>query len=229
MKDRLQAIFDKKAEFLRSLAPIYDANHFEIMNQWPYAINGRHAQEQFRLLAWRITEEVYEALEEWDKGPGLDIAKYREEVADVLHFFVELAIICGITWTEVATGGDAGLLSDQDYLEISFDRVQYFPNRMTGREAWGMFLTTIAKLMMEFRQRPWRTDDRPSDFSKIKFGFGCAWLAFCAACVATEMQTLSLEKHYYAKGIINEERLQANLPQADFASIEQRIADSLLK
>lgn len=222
MTDRLQQIFTRQAEYLRTLKPIYQANGFSQKCYFPYAINSREAQEEFRLLAWRITEEVFEALQEWDKGAERDTDKYREEVSDVMHFLVELAICCGITTTEFATGENAALLSDEDYLELSFRRVQMYPNRMEAREAWGAFLTTLAHMMMEFRQRPWRTDDRPSDFERIKFHMGVTWFAFCAACVATGVQAPTLYSHYFAKSDINEERRNANMPRrADPTEIDE--------
>jgi NTP pyrophosphatase (non-canonical NTP hydrolase) len=212
VKDRLQEIFDKQADYLKSLEPIYRASGFPERTHWPMAINGRHAQEQFRLLAWRINEEVYEALKEWEKGVSCDPGEYREEVADVMHFLVELCLFCGITPVEFATGGEKELESEEDYLSISFKRVQFYPNRMEGREAWGMFLTALAELMMCFRQRPWRTDERLTDFGKLKFHFGVLWLGFCAACVATGIGASTLYSHYFAKSIINEERRDLNMP-----------------
>jgi NTP pyrophosphatase (non-canonical NTP hydrolase) len=220
VKDRLQEIFDRKTDFVRSLEPIYRSNGFlEVLN-WPFNINDRHAQEQFRLLAWRVNEEVYEALKEWEKGSECDPEEYREEVADVMHFLVELALFCGITTVEFATGGEKELESEEDYLSISFKRVQFYRNRMEGREAWGMFLTALAELMMCFRQRPWRTDERPTDFGKLQFHFGVLWLAFCAACIATGIGAATLYSHYHAKSVINEERRDSNMPPApdtDFA------------
>jgi hypothetical protein len=205
--DHLAEIFQEQEKLLRSLAPIYEHNEFFNKNKFPLSIDGRHSQEEFRLLAWRITEEVYEALQEWDRGMDRDEDKYREEVADVMHFFAELAIICGLSSTEVATGGEAGLLlPGADYLELSFQRVQLYPLRMEPREAWGMFLTTVANLMMEFRQRPWRTDERLTDPAEMRKKFALAWFSFCTSCAITGVSARILHWHYFKKHRINEER-----------------------
>lgn len=203
--DHLWEIFDAQEKLLRSLAPIYEHNEFHIKNTFPLNIDARHAQEEFRLLAWRISEEVYEALEEFDKGNN---DAYREEVADVLHFFAELAIICGVSSTEVATGGDANLLlpNGGDYLATSFDRVNMYPVRITAQQSWGLFLTALAHLMMEFKQRPWRTDFRPSDKGRIKHFLGVAWFSFCTACIATGIDARMLHFHYFLKQQTNQKR-----------------------
>src|SRR4051812_33855681 len=142
--DHLAEIFDAQEKLLRSLAPIYEHNNFYEKNLFPFSLDSRHSQEEFRLLAWRINEEVYEALQEWDARIEDD---YREEVADVMHFFAELAIICGFSSVEVATNNEPGMLMEGgDYLTLSFERVTLYPLRMTAQEAWGMFLTALAYL-----------------------------------------------------------------------------------
>ena len=203
--DQLWEIFDAQEKLLRSLAPIYEHNGFDIKNGFPFHLDQRHSQEEFRLLAWRISEEVYEALEEIDKG---DTELYREEVADVLHFFAELAIVCGVSSVEVATGGDANLLLPDggDYLAASFDRVNMYPLRLSAQQAWGLFLTSLAHLMMEFRNRPWRTDFRPSDPARIKHFLGVTWFSFVTACSVTGMNSRLLHHHYFLKQQTNQKR-----------------------
>lgn len=203
--DHLYEIFDAQEKLLRSLAPIYEHNEFFEKNKFPFNLDSRHAQEEFRLLAWRISEEVYEALEEYDKG---NVNEYREEVADVMHFFAELAIICGVSSTEVATGGDANMLLPDggDYLAASFDRANMYPMRLTAQQAWGLFLTAFAHLMMEFKQRPWRTDNRPSDPGRVKHFFGVAWFSFVTACICTGIDASILHHHYFLKQQTNQKR-----------------------
>lgn len=205
--DHLAEIFDAQEKLLRSLAPIYDYNGFYGKKNFPFNLDNRDCQEEFRLLAWRITEEVYEALQEYDRGSQRDEDKYREEVADVMHFFAELAIVCGFSSTQVATGGEVEmLLHDADYLVLSFERVQLYPLNLSYQEAWGMFLTTLAQLMMEFRQRPWRTDNRPTDSKALLKKFALAWFSFCTACAATGVSPRILHFHYFNKQKVNEKR-----------------------
>lgn len=205
--DHLAEIFDAQEKLLRSLAPIYAHNGFMLKCAFPFDLDNRHSQEEFRLLAWRITEEVYEALQEYDRGIQRDEDKYREEVADVMHFFAELAIVCGFSSTQVATGGEAGMLLDgADYLVLSFERVQLYPLDLNPREAWGMFLTTLAELMMEFRQRPWRTDERQTDPKRLLKMFAISWFGLCTAMACTGVSPRILHFHYFEKHKTNHER-----------------------
>jgi hypothetical protein len=205
--DHLAEIFEGQEKLLNSLAPIYLHNGYGYKNEFPFPIDSRDGQEEFRLLAWRITEEVYEALQEYDRGLQRDEDRYREEVADVMHFFAELAIICGFSSTQIATGGEAGMLLDgADYLVLSFERVQLYPLNLNPREAWGMFLTTLAQAMMEFRQRPWRTDDRKTDPERLLKMLTLCWLGFCTACACTGISPRILHWHYFEKQKTNHER-----------------------
>lgn len=207
--NHLDEIFIAQNRLMHSLKPIYEHNGFTKKDRFPFSLDSRDSQEEFRLLAWRITEEVHEAIQEFNID---EVDKYREEVADVMHFFAELAIVCGFSSTQVATGGDASLLLEgADYLELSFQRVQLYPLKLSMNEAWGMFLTVIAQLMMEFRQRPWRTDERPTDPDELLKKFTFAWFAFCTACACTGISARILYHHYFLKQKTNHDRRKAAL------------------
>ena len=94
---QLSEIFQHQTELARKFHKI------ELMNgytppTWPVNIQTRHGQDRLRQFAWWIAEEMGEAWLE----PPLSEAQ-QEEMADILHFHVELCLNIGITPSDVMT------------------------------------------------------------------------------------------------------------------------------
>ena len=200
--DRLKQIFDRQREYMRSLAPIYGRNGFAIHNAWPYSINSRADQEQLRLLAWRITEEIYEAL---DLGESLNVEAFREEIADALHFLVELAIVSDMDELSILAFSPGQRHSD--LLSEAFSGVGY--PRTEGAVAWMVMIEELARTMMLLKQRPWRTDNRPTDRAVWESGMRCVFARFIAACRVSGITAEDLYRAYFRKAEINDERTKA--------------------
>lgn len=204
--DRLAQIFERQAAYLKSLRPIYRQNGFLLhAGQWPLSFQGRHEQEEFRLLAWRFTEELVEAEEAYECGtPRCD---YHEEMADALHFLVELCLATGITHTVLVTGVEdlvpAFPKSGMDSLDYVFDRINadeiHSPPFFNAIRA-------LSLAMMNLRQRPWRTDNRSSDFPRFALMMQATFYSFINNCVRTGITAEDLTRAYFLKGKINDER-----------------------
>lgn len=211
---KLEAIFKRQAEFVKSLYPIYKKNGFEWhATDMPWPINNRECQEEFRLLAWRCTEEVFEALEYFythheavlDNLPEAK-AKFHEEIADAFHFFVELCLATGITSRDVIYCYEGLRIPlEQDALSHSFRFVGCRPED-TIPQRWYMFIGRLARAMMNLKQRPWRTDDRPTDQSRFNRDMSAAFVSFIAACRRSGVNADALYNAYFAKNKINDER-----------------------
>ena len=66
-------------------------------------INTKSGQLWIKEFAWRVTEELAEAIEPIELNKKLTedhILHYFEELADALHFLIELAIISGYIYTD---------------------------------------------------------------------------------------------------------------------------------
>lgn len=214
--NRLAEIFTSQEGYMRDLRPIYEQNGFHWHADFPYPLDERWSQEGFRLLAWRISEEVYEALEKWQrKDPTHTIADYQEEAADVLHFIVELAICSGVDYGELSSGVEGFNEEDgTDYLSCVWEQVSKQPMRHSAVDAWHICLGALARAMMCLRQRPWRTDDRPTDRKAWVLQLSVVWYAFAHACISTGISADDIYNAYFHKKKINEQRVvdaKANL------------------
>lgn len=85
-KTWLEEVFEKQLGVMRKYAEI------EKMPDWPLNVNTREGQKWFKDFLWRTTEEIAESYEAFLNG---DETHTIEELADALHFFVELLILAG--------------------------------------------------------------------------------------------------------------------------------------
>lgn len=87
----LKQVFDKQRELMDRYHEIEEkSNIFQYQDgAIPVNISSTAGQARIKHLAWYVVEEVSEALD------GKDKAQQQEELADALHFFVELCIVSG--------------------------------------------------------------------------------------------------------------------------------------
>lgn len=208
--DKLQAIFDRQTEYLVSLRPTYLHNGFlKHASEFPWPLDDRNYQEEFRLLAWRFTEEMIEAAETYyvyAREEGQEA--YREEVSDALHFFIELCLVSGVTRSELLSGIAVDQTFDtlkQDSLEWIFDYVRKGHFRYEP-DIWSDTIRAIAIAMMELRQRPWRVDFRPTNRSKWVMGLHLTFKEFIQACLITDITPEALHAAYFKKAQTNDKR-----------------------
>jgi len=94
---QLTEIFANQSSLARKFHPIELANGYSPPD-WPVNIQSREGQDRIRQFAWWICEEMGEAL----MAPQ---ESFAEEMADILHFSVELCLIIGITPAQVVGHG----------------------------------------------------------------------------------------------------------------------------
>jgi hypothetical protein len=107
--DLLKLIFEKQKQLADKYHSIEEKNAGHIIPKIDEVdINSYMGQVRLKDFAWRITEEVAEAmltlkLRPWKQTPQLtDIDHYVEELIDALHFFVELLMLSGLNAEQVA-------------------------------------------------------------------------------------------------------------------------------
>lgn len=90
--DKLENLFFTQEQFMKQLKIEY-----------PVDLDTWIGQQEVRMVMFFLTQEIFEAAEWMKNKPWrqtttpLDKDKFMEEIADVLHFFLELCIIVGLT------------------------------------------------------------------------------------------------------------------------------------
>jgi len=94
--DNLDSIFYFQKQFMHQLKL-----------QYPVNLNTLEGQQVVREVMFFMTQEIYEGAEWMKNKPWrqtttpLEIEKFKEEIADIFHFFIELCIVCGIEANEL--------------------------------------------------------------------------------------------------------------------------------
>jgi len=196
--DKLVEIFDRQRKYLESLRTIYYLNGYELhAHAPPWDLQGRDEQEEFRLLAWRFTEELIEAAAEADPQ------KYITELADALHFLIEIALYAGITVKDVYDGGE-GWSWEELFAEAQ--RAQFHGARKGYGDLCNLSIEHLGNAMCLLKQRPWRTDDRRTDPEAFRTRYRVAFLAFITDCVARGVGAQALYDAFFAKAKVNDQR-----------------------
>jgi dimeric dUTPase (all-alpha-NTP-PPase superfamily) len=92
MKDMLEEIF-KRQEFLQKKLGVY-----------PTYMNETYIKDMTLASIVELTEVLNETpWKPWKKQQKIDREKYAEELADVLHFIINLCLAAGITPNELYT------------------------------------------------------------------------------------------------------------------------------
>lgn len=101
-EDMLRAIFRRQAELKKKYDEIEKKNGFHVPDGVAN-LDDAHDQHYLKDFAWRITEEVGEAMnclknKPWKQSQmATDKEHFVEELVDGFHFYVELLINVGLT------------------------------------------------------------------------------------------------------------------------------------
>jgi hypothetical protein len=101
-EDLLKMIFCRQLDLMEKYHPIERKNGGLQTEDVPVDLQSYTGQARLKDFAWRITEELGEAMnclkmKSWKTTPmDTDVDHYKEELADAFHFFVELCILSGI-------------------------------------------------------------------------------------------------------------------------------------
>jgi len=99
--DLLEAIFIRQKELMKKYHIIEASQGLLQTTDVPVNINDRLGQARLKDFAWRITEELGEAMNCLKNKPWkqthmeTDRTHYEEEIVDAFHFFIELCILSG--------------------------------------------------------------------------------------------------------------------------------------
>jgi hypothetical protein len=101
--DMLEMIFTRQTELMKKYHQIEAEKGLLLTPDVPVDIDSHLGQARLKDFAWRITEELGEAMGCLKNRPWkqtqmhTDIVHYQEEIVDALHFFIELCILSGFT------------------------------------------------------------------------------------------------------------------------------------
>lgn len=200
-KDKLEIIFDRQKELAEKYDHIEEASGIGIgiLNGGQFDINEKRSQALCKDFAWRITEELTESYEALSAN---DIHHAKEELADSLHFMVELLIKCGMGFHFIkASFKNTG----RDVLDDIF---KFYNNSLSCGSYWEVTFF-LGKAMNCLKQKPWKQTHVLTD--EFRFRQNLIDSFFCIISVAKYlgMNSTELLNYYFKKSKVNEFRQES--------------------
>lgn len=91
--DKLEAIFNRQRELMEKYHDIELRSGLMQTEDCPVNLDDKRGQARIKDFAWRVMEEVGEALDAYEQN---DMVHFKEELIDGLHFLTELTILSDI-------------------------------------------------------------------------------------------------------------------------------------
>ena len=203
-KRTLRAIFGRQRELMDKYHAIEEKNGigYALVKDVPFHIDDLRWQYLIKDFAWRSMEEIAEAYDAYQKSmfenlrsPEID-AHIKEEIADALHFLVELFIIAGYDaedfdecWVFFAKSLQDGIIPPTSVE----DTIAYY-------------LQELGMAMNHFKQKPWKQThfqtDEKSFFDALRRSLS-AW-RLVAHCFGMSLD--DIYDFYFRKSEVNKFR-----------------------
>jgi len=201
--DKLDQIFQRQFELMQKYHGIEEANGLLVSPDVP--VNLHDSKGQFRLkdFAWRITEELGEALEAFEKHPGIR-EHYDEEIADALHFLVEFTILAGVTVERFD--------SEYDKLDILFDENWVATSRQHSSlyRDMGRTVGALAVACNCLKNKPWKNTQMMTDVDYFTKKVLEVWDRFAELCQRSGLNSAKMFDLYFRKSEVNKFRQRSN-------------------
>lgn len=214
-KDRLIVIFERQQELIDKYHSIEEASGLRLSNDLPVDLHDPRGQSTLKDYAWRITEELGEALEAFNLHKGM--THCHEELIDALHFLVEFTIYAGMSPQQLMPereGTFRDMLShlytesniqvtDSFYYELKESGGTNYPSLLART---GMTIEALAKTCNTLKNKPWKQSHMLTDIPKFQELLKDTWIKFLGLCIVSGMDEDFLLKVYLDKNAVNQFR-----------------------
>jgi dimeric dUTPase (all-alpha-NTP-PPase superfamily) len=194
--DLIPLIFKRQHELAIKYAPIEVKNGFYYPENLFCNIDNGKDQNLLKNFAWRIVEEIGEALEALDDFH--DEVHYKEEMMDGLHFIVELCLLSSI---------DAEVFCDFKPYDKYLD-AQLLDDETLDIELRD-FIKILGKTMNCLKIKPWKCTHVSTDIVKYQSFLSKAFIKYLNI-LFLKMKPIEILNMYYQKSRVNQFRQESN-------------------
>lgn len=212
--DMLVAIFNQQRSHMKVYAQIEDENGLLQTPDIPVNLQDKFGQARLKDFAWRITEEIGEALN--DLYLDSNSRSYFEELSDVLHFLTEFTILAGYRPEDLIR---EPVNKKVDYLEELYNQTEIATKHL---DFYWFTYNDIAFLVAEFirelsmlcnllKNKPWKRSVaqgklKETDPFKFKKQLINVWEKFIHICLTSGIGPQNLYELYFHKSDKNKKR-----------------------
>ena len=174
--DKLNAIFSRQKELMTKYHDIEARSGLMQTEDCPVNLDDKRGQARIKDFAWRVTEEVGEALDALYVHN--DFVHFQEELIDGLHFLTELSVLADFNCNKLAeiTKCEA----DDDILDKTFEFFKTF-NDKDANELNALITQLILHLGMTcncLKNKPWKQTNMITDKPAFYDNLTKVWLSY---------------------------------------------------
>lgn len=204
--DRLKAIFNRQRELMVKYHPIEERSGLCQTPDVPVNLDDKRGQARIKDFAWRLTEELGEAL---DCREG-DEAHYQEELIDGLHFLTELTILTGKDYNTITDFEPD--TAEADYLGMFYrdgwenllGKEETFSNLITN------FIKELAMMCNCLKNKPWKQSHMRTDKDAFYNRLEKVWLNYFSILAEAGLSDYDIADVYLRKSQVNQFRQRSN-------------------
>ena len=205
--DKLEAIFNRQKELMGKYHDIEKRSGLLQTEDCPVNLDDKRGQARIKDFAWRITEEVGEALDALNVHN--DVVHFQEELIDGLHFLTELTILAGVTPKDLQES--CSVEEGKDILDGMF-AVLTRPEDVAVCSLEARVAIFIEKLGMTcncLKNKPWKQSNMVTDKKAFKENLTTAWQAYVIL-LGHSMTSDEVADIYLKKSQVNKFRQRSN-------------------
>lgn len=208
--DRLLDIFNRQKELMEKYHDIELRSGLLQTEDCPVNLNDRKGQARIKDFAWRVTEELGEALDALYGDD--DYVHYKEELIDGLHFLVELTILAGVTPEQLVPDD-----WDDDMGDMLEGVATFFPNDLWTDKGLDFvrrlhYVEHIRLLGMTcncLKNKPWKQSMMMTDEEAFTTNLKDVWYNYLSL-LNMEIGMEETYQTYFKKSEVNKFRQRSN-------------------
>ena len=197
-KESLRAIFDRQKELMEKYHDIEFKSGLMQTEDCPVNLDDKRGQARIKDFAWRITEEVGEALDAITNESGESaLLHFHEELVDGLHFLTEMTILTGYDLPEYTTLKD--LIEEGSY------RDSYTLNDLVSDHV--MYLGMMCNCL---KNKPWKQSMMKTNKENFYKHLKLVWSNYVAILTSQDLTEEEITDLYLRKSQVNQFRVRSH-------------------
>lgn len=197
-KESLRAIFDRQKELMEKYHDIEFKSGLMQTEDCPVNLDDKRGQARIKDFAWRITEEIGEALDAIENESGESaLLHFHEELVDGLHFLTEMTILTGYDLPEYTTLKD--LIEEGSYRDC------YSLNDLVSDHV--CYLGMMCNCL---KNKPWKQSMMRTNKENFYKHLKLVWSNYIAILTSQDLTEEEITDLYLRKSQVNQFRVRSN-------------------
>jgi len=198
--DKLKAIFDRQRELMSKYHHIEVKSGLCQTEDLPVNLDDKRGQARIKDFAWRIVEELGEALDGREDENHL-----KEELVDGLHFLTELTILVGKDYDNIIRSEP---VIYEGYLEFIL-KLNIYSHLFILEMRVSNFIQELGMLCNCLKNKPWKQTHMKTDKEAFFHRLEKVWISYLSILNNVGMTPEDIVNTYLKKSQVNGFRIRS--------------------